>query len=81
MLTMRITPNASVKPLAMRKSNAAENRPFSVWTMKIGHSLLVAPPSYAPAVHGRAPPAGAPPAGAPRPAGSGGCGPSTLVSA
>jgi hypothetical protein len=34
MLTMRVTSNASVKPLAMRKSSAAEKRPFSVWTMK-----------------------------------------------
>ncbi len=34
MLTIRITPNASVRPLAIRNSSAAENRPLSVWTMK-----------------------------------------------
>jgi hypothetical protein len=34
MLTIRITPNASVRPLAIRKSSAAEKRPLRDWTMK-----------------------------------------------
>ena len=34
MLTMRITPKASVSPLAIRKSNAAEKRPLSVCVMR-----------------------------------------------
>ena len=34
MLTMRITPKASVRPLAIRNSSAAENRPLSVWVMR-----------------------------------------------
>jgi hypothetical protein len=34
MLTMRITPKTSVRPLAMRNSSAAEKRPFRVWVRK-----------------------------------------------
>ena len=34
MFTIRITPKTSVRPLAIRNSSAAENRPFSVWMMR-----------------------------------------------
>ena len=34
MLTIFITPKASVSPLAMRNSSAAENSPLRVWVMR-----------------------------------------------
>ena len=34
MLTIFITPNVSVRPLAMRNSSAAENRPLRVWVRR-----------------------------------------------
>ena len=34
MLTIRITPNTSVSPLAIRNSRAAEKRPFRVCVMR-----------------------------------------------